>query len=539
MDDLKTEKPESMLFDKCKCCLGDGELKDMWAEYFSGGRKEIYGEMLAECFDLTVKHTIQMDSHLEQICDSCICRLRDALDFKREVIACEQLRYEHLNNGLDIEIKSEATDDDEPLDNVAMEAEGNDIEQYVVDYIEEDGTECSYEVQTFEDVQYLEFDDVDVDVKEDMETSAELTQNSTTNLRHTEFKQDLTKIQKSQIEDEPKRKWPQKRKKHERLKIYKQYTREDMLKALDSVKDNNLSISEAAKKFKIPRKTLTAKLREAEQSDSKEKQDKATRYFNFIDEVKKILTYTNAVPFKTKSARYFCAYCSTDGPYFEEPDDLRVHTRTKHVDDRTRNIELALRPQWQNEVLKMDIDALHCTVCCTILPTWNKMFSHLEDTHNVPLDEAYTRVIPYILKRDLKCALCNDSFPNYHHLDSHMNTHYSSYICQDCGDTFLSSTRMNKHIKVHMTGRHPCEVCGKVFTLEKYKQKHFDHVHKQEHNIKCLYCPEKFYGTFQRHLHVMERHKEKIKVTTCELCGLRFDWKPYYHAHMRRKHNIV
>ncbi|KAJ8703994.1 hypothetical protein PYW07_013288 [Mythimna separata] len=260
------------------------------------------------------------------------------------------------------------------------------------------------------------------------------------------------------------------------------------------------------------------------------------KMIQLIKEIKTILTFTNATPFKSKIIRYYCAYCSTDGPHFEDPDDLRTHTRTEHVGHRTEKIEYAMRPYWMNEVIKLDIDNLLCTVCCVVINNWNEMFKHLKDKHNIVLDQAYTRVIPYVLRSNLQCALCKESFSNYLHLDGHMNAHYNNYICNDCGETFLNHARLKQHALKHNTGKFKCSFCDKVFTLQKYRRKHEEMIHEQRTKFKCQYCPERFAGEYLRHLHCLEAHPDTVKTITCEFCGDVFTWKQYYTTHIRKKH---
>lgn len=260
------------------------------------------------------------------------------------------------------------------------------------------------------------------------------------------------------------------------------------------------------------------------------------KMYRLIREIKAILTFTNATPYKSKCVRYYCAYCSTDGPHFEDPDDLRTHTRVEHVAHRTEKIEYALRPYWMNEVLKIDIENLLCNVCCIVINNWNEMFKHLIEKHNVALDQAYTRVIPYVLRPNLQCALCKESFSNYLHLDGHMNAHYNNYVCDDCGDTFLSQNRLKQHVKIHNIGKFECSFCDKVFTLHKYKKKHEELVHELVSKFKCVYCPEKFTGEHLRHMHTLENHPDKVKTITCEYCGDTFTWRQHYLNHLRKKH---
>lgn len=52
MSEEKTEV--ETFFGRCRCCLTYGYLKNMWLEHKYNGNPEIYGEMLAKCFALTV-----------------------------------------------------------------------------------------------------------------------------------------------------------------------------------------------------------------------------------------------------------------------------------------------------------------------------------------------------------------------------------------------------------------------------------------------------------------------------------------------------
>lgn len=270
-----------------------------------------------------------------------------------------------------------------------------------------------------------------------------------------------------------------------------------------------------------------------------EKQLNQERHFNFVLELKKVLSFTNAVPFKIKSGKYFCAYCYTTVDSFEHPAELRVHT-ANHKEERIKRLDQILRPQFLNEILRVDVELLQCEVCSIPLPTWNDMFVHLNQVHDIQLDQAYTKLIPYRLKGPVVyCALCNEEFQGFLFLDSHMNAHYCNYMCSECGDTFVTENRLKHHVSTHNTGKYPCSHCGKVFSLEKYKKKHEGMVHKEAKMFKCVDCTEAFHTEYERHLHVVEEHKERVRISTCELCGKTYSWKPYYLAHMRKVHSRV
>ncbi|XP_049883302.1 zinc finger and BTB domain-containing protein 41-like isoform X1 [Pectinophora gossypiella] len=519
-------------FDKCRCCLEDGELKELWAEYVDDGGTEIYGQMLNECFSFSWQESTD---YSEQICESCIKRLRDAMVFRQEAMSAKQILDEIIKQNI-----AEAKLDSKPIKIEVLEdfqesdgdnEENLDHEQMVQQYMQHEYIEEGETNESLEDEQESQ-GCVDQE-REYVDCSSQSEGQPDVDMQ-VEYLEDDSEAQTVLSQ---KRKWPKKRKKGERLKVYKNYTRTDLMNAIEMVLSNKMTRAEAAAQFNVPVKTLGAKLRMKEAAgDSYDDPETKSQSYKFYEEIRMILTYTNATPYKSKVSRFFCAYCGTDGPLFEDPVLLRTHTRSQHAQERIKNIEMFMRPFHMNEIIKLDIDKLQCTVCTVGIEDWNAMFTHLQEQHGVTLDAAYTKAIPYVLKDDLRCALCSEKFSHFHLLDYHMNAHYGNYICGECGDTFLAENRLKSHVETHSKQRFPCNECGKVFTLEKYRKKHYEGVHLKERKFKCSYCPEVFTGDYLRHAHVLAQHKEKIKLIHCEFCKMTFTWRPYYLKHVRLNH---
>ncbi|CAK1551437.1 unnamed protein product [Leptosia nina] len=468
----------------CKCCLDDENLLYMWEESYSDGQIEIYGDMLLECFSLPWLK--KNDSDL--ICSSCVDKLRNSLNFKREIVASEEILKEGLVLQTDItsEEKIEAVDD-------------NSAESCNVIVPDEDAlvTEKAAEVTNNELL-----------VEMPVETS--------------------------------KRKWPKKRKGADRLKVYKKYTQWDLRKAIKDIEENQLSLSYASEKYNIPRSTMKTYIKKLNEdpdallNDFNEESSKG-KQFRFIEEIKTLLQFSNIMPFKSKTAKYYCAYCSTDGPVFQDADELRLHTKT-HEAERLSNVDHFMRPYWLNEILKVDVMNLSCVVCNIKLEDWNAMFQHFDRVHEIEFNDAYTKIIPYNLNHPIHCVLCSEHFTNFHQLDGHMNRHYDNYICPECGDSFVANSRLDRHIQLHKRGQFPCELCGKVFPVEKYRVKHYNLVHKS--TFKCRLCKEAFTSDLLRHLHMVQSHNSHVKTLTCEFCGQVFTYKPYFLRHVERMHNL-
>lgn len=507
-------------YGRCRCCLSYGYLKSMWEEHYWEGVKEIYVQMLVQCFCLDLEHTddsVQSD----RICETCIRKLRDAHNFKLTVLKSQMYILKKIDDDPDIKTEKPGSSLEFKYEIESEELVDEDLDN--ADYLavdEEDIDSDDVNEMEYEDVEYLEDED----------------------------DEPLTELQSPKVERRKKqplppsdRKWPKKLPKSERYKTYKQYSEEDFRACMAAVRNEEMTPKEAAKKYNIPKKTIAAKLRmepkEQETSMTDEKQIRREKMFELIKELKLILTFTNATPYKTKANRYLCPYCATDSEFYEDPDVLRIHIRTQHVGDRVQKIDFIMRPHWLNETMKLDINNLICNVCCIPISNWNDMFRHLKEQHQVHLDQAYTRAIPYDLSNDLKCVLCKQEFTYYMLLDSHMNAHYSNYVCFDCGDTFLAENRLKQHVKTHDIGRFACSFCPKVFAMFKYKTKHEETVHKHLPRYRCQFCDARFTGEYLKHLHMLDKHKEKVKTIHCEYCSKTFTWRQYYLKHIKKKHN--
>ncbi|XP_063837086.1 zinc finger and BTB domain-containing protein 41-like isoform X7 [Ostrinia nubilalis] len=137
----------------CRCCLSEGCYKDLGTEYTWMNENEVYADMLLECFDISIsQHNEGPNGPSRLICEVCITRLRDACNFKKQVLDSEKKFVDMIGRGdfrpkvmiYQSQMKAEASEetptedteveyldemdfgdaDDEPLKN---EASGSDI----------------------------------------------------------------------------------------------------------------------------------------------------------------------------------------------------------------------------------------------------------------------------------------------------------------------------------------------------------------------------------------------------------------------------
>ncbi|CAG5057470.1 unnamed protein product [Parnassius apollo] len=69
----------------CRCCLAEGFHRDLNSSYTWLDKKEIYSDMLLECFNIV----LSADKKSNSICNLCIKSLRSSLCFKQQVLKTE------------------------------------------------------------------------------------------------------------------------------------------------------------------------------------------------------------------------------------------------------------------------------------------------------------------------------------------------------------------------------------------------------------------------------------------------------------------
>ncbi|XP_053623462.1 zinc finger protein 62-like [Plodia interpunctella] len=84
----------------CRCCLSEGCYKDMGTEYTWMNENEVYADMLLECFDIGIsQHNDGPNGPTRLICEVCITRLRDACNFKKQVLDSEKKFIDMIGRG--------------------------------------------------------------------------------------------------------------------------------------------------------------------------------------------------------------------------------------------------------------------------------------------------------------------------------------------------------------------------------------------------------------------------------------------------------
>ncbi|XP_068625803.1 zinc finger protein 260-like isoform X5 [Battus philenor] len=490
----------------CRCCLAEGCYKDISTEYFWMGKREVYAEMLANTFDLSIAYSQSGGpySNSRLICEPCISRLRDAADFKRQVVECEKTFLQHLDPSCSADTVVNVSAVVPLEDDREVKIEGVKVERLG----SEDELDDSANFNNDDD------DDDDLDDQPLTKLASKCSKKDSVDL--------LDIIDNAKVAD--------KRKSTVKVKA-------TPVKKVKMKKEAKATASKAKpEKKKKGRKSEEIQIKEEVGSDTDNvtasvatARDAANeRRLAFRNNIKVIMESCTAYPFKYRKGTYLCFFCKTS---FLEPERLREHTQQHHADVKT-----LLKPR-KYEPLKMDFADTACKICGAVIEDYEMLKSHLSE-HGKYLDCSHgDSVLPYSLtKDDHRCQICGKRYEMFLTLHKHMNDHYEHFICETCGKRFATSQRMVNHARTHERGDFPCKRCLDTFPSYASLYAHVAKIHRSNKRYKCPICDEKFASYKHRLKHLNTIHGEKTAIFPCPSCPRVFDLCSRRTAHIRFQH---
>ncbi|CAB3261056.1 unnamed protein product [Arctia plantaginis] len=578
-------------FGRCRCCLNYGYLKNMWEEHSWQGEKEVYVEMLIQCFALTWEHSDESMDH-DQICETCITRLREADSFKKTILQSQETLLDHVDEEPELPVKIERLDYsvEEYSESEARATTSNYIDDPDdPDYVDPDDNNDhnNSNEMDYEEVEYLEIEDN----KEALAGQQKMQTKDTEERRN-----------KKPSVIEPTRKWPKKLPKSERYKTYKQYTEEDLRKCLEAVRKEELTPQEASEIYNIPKKTICSKVkvdpndvqphpsnshiteRKTRTKDSnntsattkrghlrlhnKSKQqeidtvirksrqrsnDANEEFIKSQQELENqaimagnrynlllILDHSNATMIKSNSFSNFgCHYCNE---VFIKPEDLKSHTLCHDHNDIVKH---AFNPKYfGNLIIKLDITNLQCYLCTKITKfyTIDSFYDHLKIIHekNANLD-VNNHIVPFIFGREwYNCVICSKEFSSFKLLSDHMCEHNRNYTCDVCGKPFINKQALQTHNYRHQAGEYHCSKCPKVFDSRPKRNDHERrHLRTNKKWRKCKYCDERFLSKLTAVTHETRVHGAKKPSYQCKACDKAYHSQRSLVQHQQRVHLLI
>ncbi|XP_045530320.1 PR domain zinc finger protein 5-like [Pieris brassicae] len=479
----------------CRCCRAIKKCRILTAEYTWMEKKEIYADMVMDCFGIVLSHVDGEDKD-SGVCATCVVRLRDACAFRQQVLQCEELF---------LSAKLEDKDETKKLADM--------VEFELKTEPKDDGSDHNEEDVIRMDPQVL----VELPLEDTKQPKEEIMK----------AKDEIAKINDSVNDDD--------------------FNDEDY-NDIDNCSDSSSNSDKPIKrrKEKKPKSGIKKKIQKkvkTKKKDSKklkelkkppvEKKNNHDRDMDCMSEenLLTIIQYSFVCPFKNRRNNYYCFYCKD---YYPKPEDLRDHT----VSHDTKPFQLLMG---YKKMPKIDITRIDCRLCPAKINDLETFKRHIDQDHGKKIYfEAPDKMLLYRLTwNDLVCVMCSDVFEDFNTLNTHMVEHFSNFTCDICGMCFLEKARLDAHLKRHKDDeRHTCEICGKVFKSNHYKDMHVDIVHKKIAIIRCPRCDECFMSYALKNKHLTEAHGQK-RTYPCNLCDKVYNRQKTLTEHQRRNHQKV
>ncbi|XP_053623469.1 zinc finger protein 260-like isoform X8 [Plodia interpunctella] len=457
----------------CRCCASEGTFKDLSTKYHWMGEVEIYADMLKDCFDVHLSSSV--DSEEGGICEVCITQLRNAANFKKQVLHTEKLFIKRLQEKL--------------YDTDAVKVEvsplNDDLES---DHVTEEFPE--YEVPIKEEQQEAK------PRKRAAKLAASRPKRSKADPGDTKRDDQDTKVIDPDVSDK-------------------------------DVKPGN-SIRNVVSNKKDNAKSPTA--REHIKSDRIEMK-------KHLHNTKQIIMNSNATPIKSYTAQgYFCHFCTS---CFTKPVELKLHILTNHDDSEKEGFMKNYSLQYyvvKMDITRLkcfichrDIQSLQ-QLTDHLQKEHNKTFFDDIKNHILPFKFGED-------PNSFQCVLCPNVYKYFKQIQEHMSVHYPNYICDVCSRPFVNKNSLKSHVGRHEQGEYKCGFCPKIFSTNGKKWDHEKHVHiGDQFRNKCPHCPAKFVSYTRRNEHMVKEHGAQPVTFNCLACDKVFGNKARLTKHTKRDH---
>ncbi|XP_060809186.1 gastrula zinc finger protein XlCGF26.1 isoform X17 [Amyelois transitella] len=465
----------------CRCCLTEGCYKDISTEYFWMGKREVYAEMLKDTLEVTIAYSKAggPNSNSRLICESCISRLRDATEFKRQVVECERMFMQHLDPG---------------SSSAAIEAETEPVGKIKVEGVK---LEKSNSDDDFDNRHAFGDDDDDDD--DDLDN------------------QPLTKL------------------------ASKMPTKEsvDLLDLLDNSKTAEKRKSSTKVKPPPPKKAKSkVEQVKVKPSGSKltpkpeKKKKEPVKHAIAIRNAEIVLRYMTVHPFRLSGHHMVCVYCWEE---FADPADYRQHMHQNH-ENFTVSTAFA-HCGYRRDCLKADCTEIKCRKCGQEFEDLDSAAKHIYESHDRKMNLSHVIGLqPYRLSTDnWTCYLCSTKLPSITKLCRHTATHFLQHTCDVCGRSYLTKEALKYHVKCSHSGKQQCRKCWAEFdTLEKRRE------HQRESKkcwaFCCVNCGERFISWEAKRQHLNEVHQVPQRTYPCPECGAVYVIRKQFYRHFKLVH---
>ncbi|XP_030033816.1 zinc finger protein 90 homolog isoform X1 [Manduca sexta] len=451
----------------CRCCASEGAFKDIKTTYRWMGEDEVYGDMLKDCFDITLSAS---DSE-SGICEVCITQLRNAANFKKQVLHTEEQFLKHGQNKL---FKPNIVKVELPVEDV-LDGDDNNLSG------DDAFSGAEYELP------------IKTEKVEEPKTKKRAAAKASTS---------RSKKQKtSDGEDTPAKRTdgdtPKRRKKH---------------------KASDVSATPERVEHRV---NLTAILQFSNASPFR---DKTIRGFSCLycakafpniddlrhhtaqqsekDKINTIIDYKLSYnPIKLDITNLCCTVCNLA---MVDLNELKEHLRTVHKKTIYKHIKDIILP-FRLE----DGHNFTCVLCSVVHISFKNLYHHMSSHY-----------------RNYCCKKCGAGYITIAALRKHGKTHAQGiFPCDFCEKTYTSMTKKRNHEKgVHKGGwlRNKCPHCPEVFVSYYDRKEHLVKVHNEAPIIyPCNACNKTYKKKFELNRHIKHHHLQQ-KSFFCDKCNAKF-----------------
>ncbi|XP_026743959.1 gastrula zinc finger protein XlCGF57.1-like isoform X6 [Trichoplusia ni] len=477
----------------CRCCLSEGCYKDLGSEYSWMNETEVYADMLLECFDISItQHNEGPNGPNRLICEVCITRLRDACNFKKQVLDSEKKFIDMMGRGefrpkmLIYQTQMKAED--------AVEAVADDAE---VEYLEDD----------------IDFGEEDL-IKDETEPSVSDITVSTLPVkgkRGRPRKNALVKPEKrlkTKVDDKKKVVAKDESEGTDDKRLEKK-RKDDLTRLVTVVLENStiMPFRWAANKYMCFFCCCTfvdsVKLKEHTAEEHKGAK---------LKNVLRSLIGSSRI--KLDISNIICRKCSKSFNNFEL---FLSHVATVHDMKFNKDMSQSLF------TFSLSDEGMSCLDCGQEFRFFGPLLKHSHKFHN--------KYKTYL------CEICGQGFIAKANVDSHIkNVHsFKNRQCQKCDKVFRSPYALEIHReRTHKTEMLKCPKCPEILASKYLKKRHLALVHDvKKLQFHCDECDKVYTMKSKLVEHKLRTHL-KQKTVECEICGFKVFNNELLKRHMVR-----
>ncbi|CAB3262383.1 unnamed protein product [Arctia plantaginis] len=483
--------------DVCRCCLSANGTWDVTSTYITeAGENEVYSTMLLECYGITLSNLLEWGPS-RMVCAFCVSRLRDATNFRKQVILADQHFEAYCNSIRPRVFKPVILKADSPHDQ-RNSSDSDDDDVKTIDVLAlTDSTEAPIvdRISTkkkSDQIGKKRYPRTDID--DDLESDTPMSEVSRKN-NVTESIDERTVIADDPLDQD----------------------------SVDGARPP-------------PKKSFIYTRPQNVQKQVSERK-------RIILTCDVVLRDTNACPFRHHKSWFQCFFCQQD---FMEINLLRNHTVTNHsnIDNELKKIKRYPRS------LQIEISNLECIHCHLKLTDVSSMRGHFVDVHkkviyNECIADYKVDGTPY------SCHLCDQQFHVFRSLTTHLNDHYANCICDVC-ERKVAYENMKFMSEGHITNqnlRSNITLVLKYTTVLPFKQ-------INNNQFFCHYCDKPYLLFKDLKNHIKVRHwniteaqikrtircpkdlvKADVSDISCRLCGSNYNTIEKLVEHLKGLHS--